>query len=379
MKLSAEQQIKFDIISQYLSGRINYKDAIVILRIKERQFRRIVKDFREKGLESLLHGNYSREPVNKTQNSLMNKIVKLYKGRYQGMNVAHFREKLIECEKMENVPCYSTLRNFLLKEKVISPVKKRTKRAHPRRKRYEREGVMVQIDGSHHRWITGKLPSCLTLAIDDATGKLLAGTFTKTETTFAAMDVVEQIIKEKGIFQLLYSDRAGIYGGGKRQGYSNMNRVMNQLGIHCLQASTPQAKGRIERVFRTLQSRLIAEMRLANVTDLDSANRFLKEKFIPDFNRRFSVLANNQIPAYKNLPEEINLTDIFCMIDDRVVHSGEVINYGGKKYVLINKNKQSLEKKMIEIRLYRDDQIKFFYQDEEIEFEFLDSDQKQAA
>lgn len=377
MKLTADQQIRLDILSKYLSGKIHYCDAVGALQIKERQFRRLVKAFREEGITSLLHGNKNSSPTNKTSSSIRNEIIILYRGRYKGMNIAHFREKLFEEEKIKKVPSYSTIRNILFEEKLVSPQMKRTKKAHPMRKRYEREGLMVQIDGSHHHWIMRQPPCCLTLAIDDATGKLLAGKFTRTETTFAAMDVVSEIIRTKGIFQMLYSDKAGIYGGGKRDGYSNMNSAMEELGILPIQANTPQAKGRIERVFRTLQSRLIAEMRLKSIRSIDEANLFLRD-YLKEFNDKFSVKAVNEVDAYRPLSFKVNLTEVMCMRENRVVASGEVVSYCGNKYVLKNNENWSMQKQSVEIRNYPDGQMKMFIKGEQVEYELFE-DKKEAA
>ncbi len=229
MKISAKQQIRIDVISKYMSGKLYYKDAIEILGIKERQFRRLVKSFKEKGLLSVIHSNSGKSPPNKTNERVVNQIVSLYRGRYRGLNLVHFIEKL----KDHNIkaPSYGTIRSILLKAKLIDPKIKKKKRSYARRQRYESEGLMVQIDGSHHRWIHGMLPICLTIAVDDASGRIVGGKFSGTETTFAAMDVVEQVLLKEGVFQILYSDKAGIYGGGKRDGFSNMNRAMEELGI----------------------------------------------------------------------------------------------------------------------------------------------------
>jgi len=291
MKLNSKQQLRIDILSKYIAGQLYYLDAIELLEIKERQFRRLVKAFRERGLESVIHGNTGKRPHNKTSCTIRSKIFWLYRNKYKGLNIVHFREKL-RSEEIYPIPTYGTIRNMLLKEKLISPQVKRHKRAHPMRKRYSKEGMMVQIDGSHHRWFSNCLPNCLTLAIDDATGKLLSGKFTRTETTFAAMDVVEDIIKTHGAFQMLYSDKAGIYGGGKRDNYSQMNTALSELGILAVQASTPQAKGRIERAFRTLQSRLVSELRLKNIRDEREANDYLNNIFIPEFNKKFAIIPN---------------------------------------------------------------------------------------
>lgn len=377
MKLTADQQIRLDILSKYLSGKIHYCDAVGALQIKERQFRRLVKAFREQGISSLLHGNKNSSPKNKTPDKTRYKIINLYRGRYKGMNIAHFREKLFEEEQIQKVPSYSTIRNILFEEKLVSPQMKRTKKAHPMRKRYEREGLMVQIDGSHHHWIVGRLPCCLTLAIDDATGKLLAGKFTKTETTFAAMDVVSEIIRTKGIFQMLYSDKAGIYGGGKRDGYSNMNSAMEELGILPIQANTPQAKGRIERVFRTLQSRLVAEMRLKSIKSIDEANSFLRG-YLKEFNDKFAVKAVNETEAYQPLPLKMNLTEIMCMRENRVVASGEVVSYCGNKFIIKNDKNCSMQKQSVEIRNYPDGQMKMFIKGDEVEYKLFE-DKKVAA
>jgi len=377
MKLTADQQIRLDILSKYLSGKIHYCDAVGALQIKERQFRRLVKAFRKDGICSLLHGNKNSTPANKTSSHIRNQIINLYRGRYKGMNIAHFREKLFEEERIKKVPSYSTIRNILFEEKLVSPQMKRTKKAHPMRKRYEREGLMVQIDGSHHHWITGMLPCCLTLAIDDATGKLLAGKFTKTETTFAAMDVVSEIIRTKGLFQMLYSDKAGIYGGGKREGYSNMNSAMEELGILPIQANTPQAKGRIERVFRTLQSRLIAEMRLKSIKNIDEANIFLKG-YLKEFNDKFAVKAINEAEAYRPLPFKMNLAEIMCMRENRVVASGEVVSYRGNKFIVKNNENWSMQKQSVEIRNYPNGQMRMFIKGKEVEYKIFE-DKKVAA
>lgn len=376
MKLNSDQQLRIDILSKYIAGNIHYLDAMELLHIGERQFRRQAKSFRERGIESVLHGNTGRTPPNKTPDHIIFKIKELYSGRFRGLNIIHFQEKLIE-EGIINPPCYSTLRNILLEEKLISIKVKRRKRVHPMRKRYEREGMMVQIDGSHHRWLQNKLPICLTLAMDDATGKILAGKFTPTETTFAAMDVVENIIKNKGRFQMLYSDRAGIYGGGKRDGYSQMNSSLKELGILSIQANTPQAKGRVERVFRTLQSRLVSELRLNGVRTQEEANRYLEEFFIDDFNSKFGVAPTLENTAYKDLDRTIDLNEVFCLKETRVIQEGHMISYRGKRLLLNLGREESFIKEQVEIREYRDGTARILLKGREVNYELFD--EKQVA
>lgn len=367
MKFNSKKQIRIDILSQYLSGRLYYRDAINALEVSERHFRRLVKEFRADGFKSVIHKNTGKAPPNKVTKSKATKIIRLYKSVYKGLNVTHFIEKLKDCESI-TPPSYSTVRRLLLEEKLIGPSQKRKKRAYARRHRYEREGLMVQIDGSHHRWLHGAEMMCLTAAIDDATGKILGAKFTPTETTFAAMDVTEQIINQYGLFQMLYSDRAGIYGGGKREGYSNMNRAMRELGIIPVQASTPQGKGRIERLFGTLQDRLCSEMRLAGVKNIDEANTFLKD-YLKAFNEKFGVPALNPEPSYRKLDKEINLDEIFTMLTMRKVQSGHIVSWNSKKYLL--KSEINLIGKEAEIKEYRDGRMEIHVLGEKIDYEYM--------
>ena len=374
MKINAKKQQRIDIISQYVSGKVYYLDAIKALEISERHFRRIVSKFKQDGIKSVIHGNCGKSPPNKTCETLSRKIIRLYKSKYRGMNITHFIEKLIEQEGL-NPPSYSTVRTILLKEKLVKKEFKRKKKAYSRRIRYEREGLLVQIDGSHHRWVHGVPMMCLTAAIDDATGKMLGAKFTPTETTFAAMDVVEQIIKKHGLFQMLYSDRAGIYGGGKRDGYSNMNRAMSELGIIPIQASTPQGKGRVERLFRTLQSRLVHEMRLAGVKNIDEANKYL-EGYIVKFNEQFGVEAKIAEPAYREFDSAINLDEIFTVNIPRRVQAGELVTYNGNKYVL--EAEESLVGHEADIKKYRDGRMEIHVRGEKVEYRYF-SEMKRAA
>lgn len=374
MKLNSKKQLRVDIISQYISGKVYYLDAIKSLEVSERQFRRLVKEFRIDGIKSVIHKNTGKSPPNKLNNSTRTAILRLYKTIYKGMNVTHFIEKLKEVEHL-NSPSHSTVRKILLSEKLISPTIKRKRKSYPRRIRYEKEGLMIQIDGSHHRWIFGEEMICLTAAIDDATGKILGATFTKTETTFAAMDVAEQIITRHGLFQMLYSDKAGIYGLGKRDGYSNMNRAMQELGIIPIQANSPQAKGRIERLFKTLQSRLVHEMRLEGVRTIAEANLFLKG-YIEKFNEQFGVKAINPETGYRRLGKGILLDEIFCVVKFRKVQGGEIVSYDSKKYLIYGS--ESLVGHEADIKIYRDGRMEIHVLGEKVKYGLFEEAKKAA-
>ena len=373
---NCEQQIRFDIIKLYVLGQLSGIEAAESLDITPRHVRRLAKRFKEEGLNAFFHGNKGRVPHNKTSSTMRKKITDLYRLKYWGLNIAHYREKLLEVENISKLPSYNVIRETLNAAKIVSPKAKRRKRSHARRKRCEREGILVQIDGSPHRWIPHMLPICLTAAIDDASGKILGATFTPTETTFAAMDVVEQILVNHGKFQMLYSDKAGIYGGQKRQGYSNLKTALHELGIVSIKANSPQAKGRIERLFGTLQSRLTSEIRLRRIRTIEEANHYLKE-FIVDFNKRFAVLPKNPVSSFKRMPFNYNYDQHMCFRESRTVASGEVVNFKGHQFVLKHHFQNSLQGQFVEVRSYRSGEIRVLYQGEFIEYDLLS--EKRAA
>lgn len=376
MKLTAREQIRIDVLVKYTQGNLNLQDAIAAFELGERQFRRIVKRFREEGVKGVMHGNRNRRPANKTPVDIANKIRQLYSTKYYDFNVNHFLEKLRTEEKLDQVPSYAVVRKILIKAKLIEPTQKKSRKAYARRKRYAKEGLMIQIDGSHHHWIRGLAPFCLTAAIDDATGKIMGAKFTPTETTFAAMDVVESIIQKHGVFQILYSDKAGIYGGGKRVGYTNMDRALSELGILSIQANSPQGKGRIERLFSTLQSRLIAEMRLAGINSIEKANEFLDSIFIENFNKQFGKKPTSDESGFVKFDNEKDLNEVFTMRESRIVQNGNVINYQSKSFVL--RPDCYLGKKAVEIRHYRNGDMKFWLDGVELTYELFEEGKNAA-
>lgn len=367
MQINSRQQIRIDVISKFIAGDIQREDACIALGVSERQFRRILKKFKEQGIFSVIHGNIGRSPNNKIPSAVITKIVRIYNKKYKGFNITHFREKL-KLEKISMIPSYTSLRKILLKERLIKARPKKRKRVHRPRRRYAREGLMVQIDGSHHPWFFGEL-CCLNAAIDDATGKMLGGKFSKEETTLDTMDVLEQILTKHGRFHMLYSDRAGIYGGGKRQGFSNVNRAMSELDIVSIQANTPQAKGRIERLFRTLQDRLVMEMRLRDIKTMEQANKYLVEEFIPMFNAKFAVTPEDPIPAYRELPEGLDFDELFHISEARKVATGNVVSFRGQKYVITSKLNYFLTNRYIDVRVHRNGEIKMYFGEDQLQFE----------
>lgn len=377
MYLTTKEQLRIEILSKYIDGNINREHAQISLEVGERQFRRIVKRFKQNGFLSIRHGNHGKIPKNKISKELENKISSLAKIKYSGFNMTHFFEKLLKENLEMPIPSYSTIRRVLTEKKIYKPKKRRSKRPHRSRNRYEREGIMVQIDGSHHIWF-GSQKSCLIVAIDDATGKIVGAKFSKTETTLDTMDVIEQVLFNHGTFQILYSDRAGIYDNHKREGFTNVTRAMKKLGICTILAYSAEAKGRVERLNRTLQDRLISELRLRGIDTMEEANAFLLGEFLEYFNKLFSVLPVNPESAFKKLPAEININEIMCMVEERSIGCGLNISLDNQKYVVKWHPNTPIRGKRVEVRTYRNGIKKFFIEDEEIQVEKLEK-YKRAA
>ena len=376
MKFTAKNQLRIDALTKYLDGQIHREHAQTILEVGERQFRRLVKRFRERGLLSLQHGNCGNCPVNKIDQTLENKIILLAKDKYHGFNMTHFREKLFNEIPEEKVPSYSSIRRIFTENKIYKPQRKRQKRAHKSRNRYEREGIMIQIDGSPHEWFASQM-TCLIVAIDDATGNVVGGKFSKTETTFDTMDVIEQVLIQKGRFHILYSDKAGIFDNKKREGFTNVTRAMKQLDIVSILSHCPEARGRVERLHRSFQDRLTSEMRLLKITSIEEANLYLP-KFLEDYNNKFSVIPASPISSFRELPSDLRLNEILCTIEHRIVGNGCTISLDNEKYVIKSKHRFSLRRSPVEIKYYRDGSMKFFIYDEEIQVERLIQTKKAA-
>jgi transposase len=267
-------------------GKITLREAGEKIGVSYRQAKRIGRAIRDKGIKGLIHGNRGRPSNNRLKESLRERVLKLSKEVYWDFNDTHFTEKLRECEGIDlNRETVRTLR----REAGIEP--KRRRRAPGHRKRRERkaqEGAMVLWDGSPHQWLgPDQPPCCLMAAIDDATGKLLVARFFPFEGSSGYLWLLRELVKRYGIPLVMYHDRHGALHRNDshwsleeqlagRQEPTQVGLALEALGIESIAALSPQAKGRIERLFGTLQDRLIAELGLEGVQSLEAANRFLK-------------------------------------------------------------------------------------------------------
>lgn len=374
---TAKDQLRLDVLTRYTEGEIHKEHALTALEVGERQFRRLVALFRKDGIISIKHGNTGSSPHNKVPKSLEDKIIHFYKNKYKGFNLTHFREKLENEIQQSLIPSYTTLRRIMQENSLLSFRKSRYKRVHKPRERYEKEGLFVQIDGSPHVWF-GQEESCLIAIIDDATSKILGARFSPTETTLDTMKVTENVIKKHGRFHIIYSDKAGIFGDGKRANFTNFKRAMKHLDIVPVLAHSAQAKGRIERLFKTLQDRLVSEMRLRNITTIDMANKYL-EDFIEVHNQKFSIKAKFPELAYREIPLKTDFQEIFCMIETRTIQTGNVILFENNKYIIEKDFPISMKGRWVEVRIYQNGLVKFYLENMELKVNKMDKYHRKVA
>lgn len=318
---------------EVLSGKLSLKDFSILINKSYRQSQRIVKKVEKHDFLGVFHGNLGKIPLNKKQDKLEALIIDLLTYKYNGFNLAHFKEKL---EKIEHVKVSrSTLYRIAKKHELIKATRRCKRRSFKPRPRMSREGMLVQFDGSEHVWF-GEVKSDLIAAIDDATGKILAAEFFYGEKSMHSLKVIKEVIDNNGLPEAFYMDQAGIYGKIDQEWDSQIARAFAQLNIRLILASSPQAKGRVERLFRTLQDRLIAELKLHSIRTIDEANKYLKKRFIPEFNKLFGVDPTETETAYrKNVFGKLEM--ILCKKEHRKIGVGNVFSYDSVTWLIEDK------------------------------------------
>jgi transposase len=337
--LSQKELQRVSVISACIKGDMACARAAALLCLSVRQIKRLKKRMREDGEAALAHANRGRPSHRRLPDDLAGRIVQLARSTYVGFNDHHLCEKLIEREGFSL--SRETLRRLLRKNGLGSPRKRRAPAHRQRRVRSARLGELVQLDGSPHDWLEGRGPRLTALGMqDDATGKILAAQFFPTESAFGYLCLLRQLLRRFGVPLAFYGDHSGIFVrnddfwtveeqlAGKRQP-TQFGRALEQLGITFIAANSPQAKGRVERLWGVLQDRLCSELRLAAAHDLDSANTVLR-KFIADYNRRFARSPREAATAWRPAPE--NIDRICCFVHERIVSNDNVVQWEGRRF-----------------------------------------------
>lgn len=338
LSLTVTEKEKYRMIRKVLSGKISVERCAIILGLSKRRVRQLMRICEQEGLSAFSHKSKGRTPSNASSPELLEKIVELYSNKYAGFNFKHFQEKLQSDEQI--TVSYGLLYKTLSNAGIVSPKANRKKAkavVHPTRPRKESFGQLIQMDASVHLWF-GKDKSFLHAAIDDATGQIVGAYFDTQETLNGYFHVFHDILCDHGIPMAFYTDRRTIFEYKHKNTKEIENDTFTQfatacdrLGVEIITTSVPQAKGRVERLFNTLQDRLISEMRLAGIETIEQANGFLK-RFIPTFNQQFALPIDYAKSVMELAPsaEEINL--YLSVFTARKVDNGSVIKYKKKIY-----------------------------------------------
>ena len=349
--MTQQEMKKLRVIDLTITRSITIRMAAEILDLSERQVARLKKGVIEEGAAFIIHKNRGRKPSHVIPDTTKDKIVELKKSEnYQNANFTHFQELLGEHENIHL--SYPSVYRILDQAGIVSPKKKRKRKVHHRRKRKEREGLLVQIDASPHVWF-GDTKTSLHGSIDDATGKVYALHLEDTECLKGYFEMTEQMFNRAGIPVTFYNDRHTIFKSPKANDFSieqqlkgeqinltQFGEAMKELGVNVIFAKSAPAKGRVERLWETLQSRLPVEFKIHGITTIEEANEFLNSWYIDKFNDQFAVEPENPESALRPLDASTDLSTILCIKEQRIVSDGSGFSYGGKYYQITNAGKQ---------------------------------------
>ena len=317
-----------EVYDRWVEDRLTQREAADVLGICERQFRRQCRRYESDGIDGLIDLRLDQLSSRRAPVDEVLRLVAQYRDRYTGWTVKHFYSKYQEQKGRRS---YNFVRLTLQREDVVSKAQRRG--AHRRkRERKPLVGMMLHQDGSRHEWLRGQQHD-LIVTLDDATGAIYSAVLVNEEGTMSSFAGVAAVIARHGLFNSLYTDRGSHYwhttrAGGKvdRVDLTQFGRAMTQLGIEMIPAYSPEARGRSERAFGTLQDRLPKELLDAAITEVAVANRFLQRHFVPAYNREFAVPAAETGSAF--VPWiGANLNDILCLQEERTVRADNCVVY----------------------------------------------------
>ncbi len=374
MILTMKDKQRANIISAVMDGKLDVKDAGRILGKSVRQIFRLLRRMREEGIEGLIHKNRGKASLFRLKDRVRDKVLMVAQGKYRDVNDTHMKELLLREEGIEIGR--ETLRKILRGAGILPKRSIRKPKYRRRRERKDAFGMMLQIDASPHDWLEGRGP-WLTLvgAKDDATGYAWCK-FVEAETTWSYLELMRDIFISHGLPLSLYSDRHSIFHTLREPTIveqlndspplTQFGRAMHELGIGLIKAWSPQAKGRIERLWGVLQDRLVVELRLKEVKNIKQANEVL-EKFLKEYNRRFTFPSKKQESAFSKAPCINQLDRILCLKDTRVVSADHTISFEGLILQIPPSNKfRSIVKQQVEVLQIRDGSIEIVYKKQSV-------------
>ena len=345
--MSQKENERVKVVRDILAGRRTQVGEAKRLKVTTRAIRYWIESFEAEGTKGLVHGNRGKESPRRVPKKERDKIALLVRNNYADFGPTFACEKLSELHGIHRDP--KTVRSIMVEKKIWIPGNRRgqTPAVHRFwRERRARRGELVQFDGSYHDWFEGRngqTESCLLAAIDDATGELLRAQFAEHEGTLPVMGFFTEYAGRHGLPASLYLDRFSTYKMTQDVALQNpdlktqLQRAMKTLGVELIFALSPQAKGRVERLFRTLQDRLVKELRIRGIRSVEEANRFLEQTYIASYSRKYGVEPREAPDAHRSLSKrELDLLpQTLCRMESRVVQNDFTISFEGQWFQIL--------------------------------------------
>jgi transposase len=342
--MSQKELGRIEVLQKIMDKKMSQVSGAKLLGISYRQTKRLIRRVREGGISTILHRSRGIPSKKKIKNSLKKRILTIYKEKYPDFGPTFALEKLQEDHGFSL--SVETLRKLLIEEGLWNCRKARKKDLYLWRERKHFEGELIQMDGSHHRWLEARLEQafCLMAYIDDATSQIYAR-FYEYEGVYPALDSFQRYVKKYGAPKSIYTDRHSTYKTTRKASIdedlegeasnTQFQQVMKHLEVKVIYARSPQAKGRVERLFKTLQDRLVKELRLKGISTIHEANMFLT-KYLSVFNAKFSVSAQEKTKLYRNLERDFDYKWTICLRTKRRIAKNYTIRCFNRLFLIKN-------------------------------------------
>ena len=382
LTMSKEELSRLEVMERLQEKRMKQRTAAEILGVSVRQVKRLLRAYRREGATGLVSKQRGQASHHQLERETVRAALDLLKGRYADFGPTLAHEKLVELEGLKL--CLGSVRNIMIEEGIWKAKKIRKQAEHPLRERRACYGELVQMDGTDHDWFEGRSEHCtLLVMIDDATCQLGALSFVPEESFFGYCGLLRQYLGAHGRPAGLYTDKYGIFRVNMPHAVSGDNltqfgRAMQSLEIPILCANTPQAKGRVERVNQTLQDRLVKEMRLRRINNMQQGNAYLPE-FIADFNARFAVQPRSSLDAHRPMKAHQNLDQILVWQETRLITKNLTLQFKNVVYQ-IQTDRPAYALHKAQVTVCQDDQgnVSILYMGNELSYTIFQKQEHQA-
>jgi transposase len=380
--MSIKETERLKVLLQLQQKIFSQKQAAEMLGLTTRHVRRLLHRYEQHGAAALGSKKRDKPSNHQLPKEIKEYVLAIIKERYSDFGPTLAHEKIREQHKVRI--SLRSVRRLMIVNGLWTENKVKKRRVYQLRERRSQEGELVQKDGSPHDWFEGRGPiCCLIHCVDDATGKILAALFAPSECLWGYYDLMRIYFKTHGKPKVFYNDKHGVFKVNKKEalsgnGLTQFGRAMKELGIGVIFANTPQAKGRIERSNRTLQDRLVKELRLRNISTIEEANKYLPS-FIEGYNKRFAVVPKNPSNAHTPLLDTENLDLILTKKDERHLSKNLTFQYNNVIYqIQTERETYALKKAKVIVRESRDGSIKVYYKNKELVYTTYRYQEKQG-